>query len=119
MANGALQPSLFDSRDIAEITCPELYPGERLVVCRNPQLAAERARKRQGLLAATCVDAPVDASSFWSARCMRSGAVVCPASPCGRSHAAGPYGDTRIGSKSLTRARKLSVRMLVFPTRSR
>ena len=48
MANGALQPSLFDSRDIAEITCPELYPGERLVVCHNPQLAAERARKRQG-----------------------------------------------------------------------
>ena len=32
----------------------------------------------------TCVDAPVDASSFWSARCMRSGAVVCPASLCGR-----------------------------------
>ena len=53
VANGALQPSLFDSRDIAEITCPELYPGERLVVCRNPQLAAERARKRQDLLAAT------------------------------------------------------------------
>ena len=53
VANGALQPSLFDSRDIAEITSPELYPGERLVVCRNPQLAAERARKRQDLLAAT------------------------------------------------------------------
>ena len=50
---GALQPSLFDQRDLAEITCPALYPGERLIVCRNPLLAEERARKRQELLAAT------------------------------------------------------------------
>jgi hypothetical protein len=37
-----LQPSLFDDRDMAEITSPD-YPGERLVVCKNPLLAAERA----------------------------------------------------------------------------
>jgi hypothetical protein len=43
---------LFDDRDMAEITSPD-YPGERLVVCRNPLLAAERARKRDELLAAT------------------------------------------------------------------
>jgi hypothetical protein len=49
---GHLQLSLFDERDLAEITGPD-YPGERLVVCRNPVLAAERARKRQDLLAAT------------------------------------------------------------------
>ena len=49
---GPLQPSLFDTRDMAEITSPD-YPGERLVVCRNPLLAAERARKRDELLAAT------------------------------------------------------------------
>ncbi len=49
---GPLQLSLFDERDLAEITSPE-YPGERLVVCRNPLLAKERARKRQELLAAT------------------------------------------------------------------
>ena len=42
---GPLQLSLFDQRDLAEITSPD-YPGERLVVCRNPDLAAERARKR-------------------------------------------------------------------------
>jgi len=47
-----LQLSLFDQRDLAEITSPD-YPGERLVVCRNPDLAAERARKRAALLAAT------------------------------------------------------------------
>jgi hypothetical protein len=52
LQQGALQLSLFDERDLAEITSPE-YPNERLVVCRNPLLAAERARKRQELLAAT------------------------------------------------------------------
>ena len=52
LEQGTLQLSLFDERDLAEITSPE-YPNERLVVCRNPLLAAERARKRQDLLAAT------------------------------------------------------------------
>src|SRR5271169_6094229 len=51
-AGGPLQPSLFDDRDMAEITSPD-YPGERLVVCKNPLLAEERARKRAELLAAT------------------------------------------------------------------
>src|SRR5215469_6787791 len=49
---GPLQMSLFDQQDLAEITSPD-YPGERLVACRNPVLAADRARKRAELLAAT------------------------------------------------------------------
>src|SRR5436190_1297486 len=49
---GPLQVSLFDQQDLAEITSPD-YPGERLVACRNPVLAADRARKREELLAAT------------------------------------------------------------------
>jgi hypothetical protein len=49
---GDLQLGLFDERNLAEITSPQ-FPGERLVVCRNPALAAERARKREALLAAT------------------------------------------------------------------
>jgi Transposase DDE domain len=49
---GDLQLSLFDEVNLAEITSP-LFPGERLVVCRNPAVAAERARKRAELLAAT------------------------------------------------------------------
>ena len=49
---GAIQPPLSDQRDLAEITAPD-YPGERLVVCRNPLLAEERARKRGELLDAT------------------------------------------------------------------
>jgi hypothetical protein len=51
-AGGPLQPTLFDERDMAEITSPD-HPGERLVVCRNPDLARERTRKRDALLAAT------------------------------------------------------------------
>ena len=49
---GAIQLSLFDERDLAEIAAPD-YPGERLMVCRNPLLAEERARKRGELLGAT------------------------------------------------------------------
>jgi hypothetical protein len=52
LQGGALQLSLFDQRDMASITTPD-FPGERLVVCRNPDLAAERVRKREQLLAAT------------------------------------------------------------------
>jgi hypothetical protein len=52
---GPLQPSLFDQRDMAEIDSPD-FPGERLVVCRNPLLAEERARKREELLGATEID---------------------------------------------------------------
>jgi hypothetical protein len=53
LANGGpLQLSLFDDRDLAGITSPD-YPGERLIVCRNPLLAAERRRKREALLGAT------------------------------------------------------------------
>jgi len=49
---GHLQLSLFDERDLAEISSPD-YPGERLIVCRNPLLARERARKRGELLTVT------------------------------------------------------------------
>ena len=51
-ADGALELSLFDQRDLAEIQHPD-FPNERLVVCRNPLLGAERARKREELLQAT------------------------------------------------------------------
>jgi hypothetical protein len=50
--DGPLQMSLFDQQNLAEITSPD-YPGERLIACRNPALAADRARTRSELLAAT------------------------------------------------------------------
>ena len=52
LEGGAFQMSLFDERDMAAITSPD-FPGERLILCRNAALAAERARKREDLLAAT------------------------------------------------------------------
>jgi hypothetical protein len=51
-AGGPLQLSLFDEQDLAEIYSPD-FPGERLVACRNPLLAEDRARKREELLVAT------------------------------------------------------------------
>jgi hypothetical protein len=53
--HGPFQPTLFDERNLLELTS-EHFPGERLVVCRNPLLADERARKRAELLAATEAD---------------------------------------------------------------
>jgi hypothetical protein len=64
---GALQMSLFDQRDMAAIRSPD-YPGERLIVCRNPDLARERARKREDLLAATEADLAVIAAAVRRAR---------------------------------------------------
>lgn len=52
LADGSLQPELFDQRDLAEIRSDD-FPGERLVVCRNPELAVKRTRTREDLLAAT------------------------------------------------------------------
>ena len=64
---GTLQMSLFDQRDMAAITSPD-YPGERLIICRNADLARERARKRQELLAATEQDLAVIAAAVGRTR---------------------------------------------------
>ena len=74
-AGGPLQPSLFDHRDMAEITSPD-YPGERLVVCKNPLLAEERARKRAELLAATEKDLARIATRVQRARSPLRGAAA-------------------------------------------
>jgi hypothetical protein len=68
---GALQLSLFDEQDLVEIDSPD-FPGERLVCCHNPVLAAERARKRADLLAATEKElAPIAAASARQRRPLR------------------------------------------------
>ena len=73
---GAVTPSLFDERDLAEITSEE-FPGERLIVCRNPLLAAERQRKRQELLAATERDlAPIAAATRRENQPLRGAAAI-------------------------------------------
>ena len=65
--HGPFQPSLFDERNLLELTSQH-FPGERLVVCRNPLLAEERARKRGELLAATELDLAKIAAATQRAR---------------------------------------------------
>ncbi len=65
--DGDLQLTLFDQADLAEITCPD-FPGERLIACMNPFLEAERARKRESLLAATEADLAKIAAACTRAR---------------------------------------------------
>jgi hypothetical protein len=72
--DGLIQLSLFDERNLVEIASPD-FPGERLVVCRNPVLAAERARKRDELLAATEADLAAITTSVAAGR-LRSAAAI-------------------------------------------
>ena len=73
---GAVTPSFFDERDLAEITSEE-FPGERLIVCRNPLLAAERHRKRLELLAATEKDLePIAAATRRGNKPLRGAAAI-------------------------------------------
>ncbi|MGO9747070.1 MAG: IS1634 family transposase, partial [Mycobacterium sp.] len=72
--DGPLQMSLFDTQDLAEIAHPD-YPGERLIACRNPALAAERARKRAALLAATDTALAAIAERVAAGRLTGAGAI--------------------------------------------
>ena len=70
------QPSLFDEQNLGEITDAEEFPGERLIVCRNPLVGAQRARKREELLAATETDLARSRRAWTAGRCsapLRSG----------------------------------------------
>ena len=95
--SGDLQLSLFDEQDLAEITAPELYPGERLVVCRNPLLAAERARKRLDLLAATEreLDKVVAATRREQRPLRGEAAIAVRADRALRRHKVGKHFDTK------------------------
>ena len=88
-----LQMSLFDQRDMAAITSPD-YPGERLIVCRNRDLARERARKREDLLAATEKDLAIIAAA------VRRALSRCAARPRLRSRLAPSSTGTRWPSTS-------------------
>lgn len=74
VADGAIQPSLFDEVNLAEIVHPD-YAGERLIVCKNPFLATERARKREALLSGTEVDLEKVAASVQAGRLCDPGKI--------------------------------------------
>ncbi len=72
--DGPLQMSLFDQANLAEITHPD-FPGERLLACRNPALATERARKRLALLEATDLELTKIAASAGAGRLVGAGKI--------------------------------------------
>lgn len=107
--NGPLQLSLFDDRDVAEISAPDMFPGERLIVCRNRDLAAERTRKRDELLAATEQEL-----ARIEARVRRKGAPLRGAAQIGLAVGAvldskkmAKHFDVEIGDASLTWQRRI------------
>ena len=102
---GPLQMSLFDQQNLAEITSPD-FPGERLIACRNPVLAADRARKREDLLAATeKLLAPVIAR-VRSGRLAGAGPIGVEVGKVISKYKTGKHFQITITEDSLTVARK-------------
>src|SRR5690348_16246173 len=103
--DGPLQLSLFDEQDLAEITSPD-FPGERLIACRNPHLAADRARKREELLAATeQLLAPI-AARVAAGRLHGAAAIGAAAGKVISKYKTGKHFELTITDTSLTVARR-------------
>jgi hypothetical protein len=104
--DGALQLSLFDQADLAEISSPD-FPGERLVACKNPFLEAERARKRESLLQATEADlAKIAAAVARERRPLRgTDKIALRADRVLRRRKVAKHFTTSIGEDSFTYAR--------------
>ena len=93
--------SLFDAQDLAEISHPE-YPGERLIACRNPALAAERARKRAELLDATEADLAAIAERVAAGRLTGAGRIGETVGKIIGKYKVGKHFERRITDTSFT-----------------
>ena len=102
---GTLQLSLFDERDLVEIASPD-FPGERLVVCRNPVLAAERSRKRLELLAATEADLARIAASVARGRLRDAAAIGVRVGRVKDRHRMAKHFDLLIAEGAFAHARR-------------
>jgi hypothetical protein len=102
---GILQPTLFDEQDLAEITHPD-YPDERLVACRNPLLAAERARKRGELLDATATLLDQIATRVAAGTLVGADQIGLKVGEVLNKYKVGKHFDIQITDTSLTIARK-------------
>lgn len=102
---GAFQPSLFDELALAEIVSEE-FPGERLVVCRNPLVAAERARKREALLAATEADLSRLAERVRAGRLSGAAEIGLAVGEVARRHRMKKHLTLEIGEESFAFARR-------------
>src|SRR6185369_8131460 len=100
-ADGPLQMSLFDAQDLAEISHPD-YPGERLIACRNPALAAERARKRAELLDATEADLATIAERVAAGRVTGAGRIGETVGKIIGKYKVGKHFERRITDTSFT-----------------
>jgi Transposase DDE domain len=103
---GVLQLSLFDEQNLAEITAAEDYPGERLIVCRNPLVAAERTRKRQELLEATERDLWQIAERVRKCTLTGEGEIGLAVGPAARRYKMRKHFDLQITDHSFTFTRK-------------
>jgi transposase len=103
--DGAIQPSLFDEMNLAEISHPD-YQGERLVACRNPFLAAERARKRAELLAATEANLEKVKTAVDSGRLRDPGKIGLRAGRVANRHKMAKHFDLEIAEGSFAFSRK-------------
>jgi hypothetical protein len=103
--DGVLQLSLFDEQNLAEITTED-YPGERLVVCRNPLVAAERTRKRQELLEATERDLQQIAGRVQKGTLAGSSEIGLAVGPAVKRYKMRKHFDLQITDHSFTFTRK-------------
>ena len=105
VADGAIQPSLFDEVNLCEIAHPD-YAGERLVACKNPFLAAERARKRDALLAGTEADLEQVAAAVSAGRLRDPGKIGLRAGRVLHRHKMAKHFEIEIGEGRFSYSRK-------------
>ena len=102
---GQLQPGLFDERNLVELTSPE-YPHERLVACRNPELAKLRAHKRLELLAATEKNLQAIKDRVDAGRLKKTDAIGLATGKVVNQYKVAKHFELAIGDASFTFARK-------------
>ena len=104
--SGIFQPSLFDEQNLGEITDVAEFPGERLIVCRNPLVGAQRARKREELLAATEIDLAQIAHRVTAGTLSGADQIGLAAGPALKRYRMKKHFDTTITDTTFTYARK-------------
>lgn len=103
--SGAVQPSLLDETDLAEVSSED-FPGERLIVCRNPLVAAERARKREDLLEATEAELAPIAERVERGTLVDAGEIGLAVGPALGRYRVKKHFDVQISDAHFTFARK-------------
>ncbi len=106
VTDGDLQLSLFDEQNLAEITS-EQYPSERLVVCRNPLVAAERTRKREDLLQGTERDLAAIAQRVQNGTLVGAAQIGLAVGPALKRYRVKKHFETEITDETFTFTRKL------------